>query len=185
MIAEHWGAVMALGIIGLRIGVAFAQNFRDKMRNGYKRVTLSKQVSAACPRTRAFCQMPAENNLWAHARKPGRKNSGPIIAAMARVNDLNALRADESRRFQDQRKLQWTDREWVKSNSKLLRDLGKLTARRASEPNGVTKLRERVRDSDRSIIRPSTCEHRIQVENRKRHHIDFFTSRVSGGLRWR
>jgi hypothetical protein len=84
--------------------------------------------------------MPAEHNPGSDARKPGGNYRRPIIAAMPRVNYLNPLRTDESRRVQNERNFQRTDRQRMKRNSKLLCDFRKLAPRRTCQPNRVAKL---------------------------------------------
>src|ERR1051325_6161551 len=109
--------------------------------------------------------MTAEDNFRAQARQLRRQDCRPIIASMPGVNDLNALRANESRRLQNERQLEGADRQRVKSNAKLLRDFRKLSSGGTSQPDFVSKLRQRVCNSDRTIIRAPAREHRVQVKN--------------------
>lgn len=74
---------------------------------------------------------------------------------MTRVNDLNALGANESRCLHDKRQLERSDWQRMKGNAQLLRNLREFAFSGAGQPNFVPEFRERVRDPDRTIISAS------------------------------
>ena len=78
----------------IRLIDSFPQNSGHKMGNRDHRIALTWQNPAAEPRTRAFGQMPAQNDFWLGSGEPGREHRRPKIPAMMSMDNLDSLPPD-------------------------------------------------------------------------------------------
>ena len=87
------------------------------------------------------------------------------------MDDLDFLAAQKARGAQDEGQLERSDREGGERDSKILGNFRKFASRRPSQPNLMPELEQRVGDADRSIIRSSPEQHRVEVEDAQRHRL--------------
>ena len=72
-----------------------AQDLRDKLGDRDQRIHATQQQRPADEGFRAAGQVPRQNNLRVHSRKPRRENGRPVIASMMAMHEVNALFTDE------------------------------------------------------------------------------------------
>src|SRR5207245_2565786 len=114
------------------------------------------------------------NNPWPHTRNPRRENRRPIIASVARMDDLALVAAKGARGVKDERELQRAARsDGMDGEPKLTRDSRELPSVRPGEANLVAQFHQAACNAHGAIVGAAAFEQRVEVQNAQAGHGPF------------